>query len=227
MGQAGHGNSGTSHNGAMTGDAHLFDERSLASFDDDLFANNLRLFPIAPVFILAGILWVKFLDVEIFHIGDGIGDTPGDMLVVSYDYPRCAWEADSNHIDFARHQVILVPDGWCGLAQVWIVAEDRRAGGSHGAIDDPVVAGTHHAKATELFELFVLLQHAEVDTLVFKTGGNNQGMFGIIARFQFGGPFRAEHGHDTRADDLRLPVTTEVPAHHLGPLNAVRDAPRL
>ena len=50
-------------------------------------------------------------------------------------------------------------------------------------------------------------------------------MVGIIARLQPGGPFRSQSSDNTSADNLCLPVPSQIPAHHLGPLDAVRDLP--
>src|SRR5579884_3340894 len=61
-------------NRPMPGDTHLFNERLRASFDADFFANDLGLFPLSLIFILERVLRVEFLDIEVFDIGDGVGD---------------------------------------------------------------------------------------------------------------------------------------------------------
>src|SRR5437588_190800 len=94
-----------------------------------------------------------------------------------------ARETGSNDIDISCYQVALVPDRWSGLAQVWIVAEDRCACDGHGSIDNPIVAGPHYTETAKLFELFVLLQHAEVDSSILDARGNNQWMLRVIAGF--------------------------------------------
>src|SRR5579859_3811073 len=141
----------------MTGNAYFFDEGSPASPNFDLFANDLCLLPPALVCILVGILRVKFLDVEVLNVGDSIGDAPRNMLVVSDNHSWRAWKTGANDVYIPCYQVALVPDRWSGLAQVRVVTEDGKTRSGHSAIDNPVVAGAHHAKAAELFELFVLL----------------------------------------------------------------------
>src|ERR1051326_976806 len=130
--------------------------------DFDLFTDHLCLFPPALIFVLVRVLRIEFLDVQVLSIGDCIGDTPGDMLVVSYDYTRSARETGSNDINISSYQVTLVPDRWSGLSQMWIVAQNRRTCGGHSAIDNPIVACPQRTEAAKLFELFVLLQHAQV-----------------------------------------------------------------
>src|SRR5215471_2444512 len=65
----------------MPGNTHLFDEWELPPFYFDLLVNNLCFFPLTLVLVLVGVLWIKFLDVQVFNVGDGIGYAPGNMLV--------------------------------------------------------------------------------------------------------------------------------------------------
>ena len=209
----------------MTRNAHLFNHRLFLSAHVDRLTNDLSLVPLALKFVLVGIFRVKFLDVEILNIGDGIGDAPGDMLVMPDDNARAAGEAGADDIDIARDQVTFVPDGRGSLAQVRVVAEDRGACCGHGAIDDPVIAAAKHAEAAQLFHLLVLLQQAEVDPLVFSAGRHDQGMSGIVAGLQLRGQFDAQFGNQTSAYDLSFPVAAQVPAHHLRPLDSIGGLP--
>ena len=91
----------------------------------DFFTNHLRLFPFPLVFVLMRIVWIKFLDVEVLNIGDGVGDTPSDILVVPYDHTRSTRKTCSNHINIPGYQVILKPARRNGLAQMRVVTENR------------------------------------------------------------------------------------------------------
>src|SRR5437660_412542 len=108
----------TGQDWAVTRNAHLFNHRLFLSAHVDRLTNDLSLVPLALKFVLVGIFRVKFLDVEILNIGDGIGDAPGDMLVMPDDNARAAGEAGADDIDIARDQVTFVPDGRGSLAQV-------------------------------------------------------------------------------------------------------------
>src|SRR5712692_2202733 len=70
------------------------------------------------------VLRVKFLDVQVFNIGDGIGEAPGDMLVVANDDAGRAWEADADDINITGDQVALIPDRRSCLPQVRVITED-------------------------------------------------------------------------------------------------------
>src|SRR5579863_8255439 len=157
----------------MEGYAHLFDHGFFFVLDENLFANNLRFFPFALKFILVGILWVELLNIKVFYVGDSIGDAPRDMVVMADDNAGCAGETDPYYIDIARDKVAFVPDGRRGLPQVRIVAEDGRAGHGHGASNNPVVAGSEHSEATQLLQLLVLFQYAEIHALILDSGRNN------------------------------------------------------
>src|SRR5579885_1188607 len=152
---------------AMTSDTHLFDYWLLQPAYVDHFMDNSGLVPLALKFVLVRIFRVKFLNVKIFDIGDGIGDAPGDMLVVPNNDARRAGEAGADDIDIARDQMAFVPDRGGGLPQMRIVAEDGGACRGHGAINDPVIAAAEHAEAAQFFHLLVLLQQAEIDAPVF------------------------------------------------------------
>ena len=109
----------------MASDTYFLDKWRLATSHFDLFANHLRLFPFPPVFVLMRIVRIKFLDVEVLNIGDGVGDTPGDILVVPYDHSWRTRKTCSNDINIPGYQVILKPDRRYSLAQMRIVAENR------------------------------------------------------------------------------------------------------
>src|SRR5436190_20972049 len=69
----------------MPGNVHLFDERGLPAFYLDLLANDLCFFPFTLVLVLVGVLWIEFLDVQVFNVGDGICNAPGNVLVMPDD----------------------------------------------------------------------------------------------------------------------------------------------
>src|SRR5579859_7067159 len=209
----------------MTGHAHLFDDGFLLAFDANLLADDLRLFPFAHKFVLVGIVRVKLFDVEVFDIGDGVGQPPGDMPVVTDYDARRAGEAGPDHIDVSRRKMALVPDGGRGLPQMRVIAEDGQAGGGHGAIDRPVIAAPQHAKAAQHFQLFVLLKHSQVDARIGYAGWHNQGVAWVVAGFQLRGAFWSQLRDEVRAYDFRLPVAAQVPSHHFGPLDGIGNLP--
>ena len=94
----------------MARDAYLLNDGLILPFHLNLFAHDLGLFPLALVFVLIWVCGVKFLDIEILHIGYCVGDAPGDMLIMSDDDSWCARKAHSGYIKIARDQVAFVPD---------------------------------------------------------------------------------------------------------------------
>src|SRR5437764_1826658 len=108
----------------MSRNTDLLDQWCLASSHGNLFAYHLRRFPLPLVLIVIGVLRVKFLDVQVFNIGDRVCDAPGDMLFVPDYYARCPRETCANYIDISSDEVTLVPDRWHRLPQMRVIAED-------------------------------------------------------------------------------------------------------
>src|ERR1700694_5257399 len=131
----------------MPCDTHFLDDGRFRTLDEDLFTDNLCLFPLTDVLVLVGMLWMKFFDVEVLNIGYGIGKTPGNAPVVSNHDAGRARETHPDNIDIASNEMAFVPDRWRGLSEMRIIAEDGGTGSCHSAINDPVVAAAQHAKA--------------------------------------------------------------------------------
>src|SRR5579884_2970952 len=82
-------------------DAHLFDDRLLLALDANFFTEDPGLFPLAHVLVLVGIIGVELLDIQVFDIGDSIGDAPGHVAVMPDDDAGRAGEARANDIDIS------------------------------------------------------------------------------------------------------------------------------
>src|SRR5947207_11543455 len=89
---------------------YFFDDRLPCSLYFDLFAYDLRIFPLTHIFILIGIFWIEFFDVQVLNVGDCIGKSPGNILVMSYDNTGRAGKTYTDHIDITSYQVALKPD---------------------------------------------------------------------------------------------------------------------
>ena len=209
----------------VTSNSHFLDHWRPGSFYFDLFPYHLGIFPFTHIFVLVEIVRVEFFDIQIFYIWDGICNPPGNVLVVPYDNTRSAGKAYPNHIDIASYQVAFVPDWWGGLAQVRIITENRHTGSSHCSINYPVIACAQHTKTAQLLQLLVLFKHTQVNALVFHSRWDDQWMVGIIAGFEFCGSFASQFRNKASSYHFGFPVSSQVPTHHFGPLNAVIDLP--
>src|SRR6185436_19431743 len=170
----------------MPRDANFLDHRSLATLNLDLLADHLCHFPFPLVLILVWVLRVKFLDVKVFYIGDGIGEAPGNMLIVTNDDAGHAWETDAGDINIGGDQMAFIPDRRSSLSLMRVITEDWRSRNRQATIDHPAIACAKHAKSAQLLDIFILLKHTEVDALVFDARRDNQRVPSSVAHLQSG-----------------------------------------
>src|SRR6266852_9319456 len=70
----------------------------------------------------------------------GVGEAPGDVLVVADQHHRRAWDADAAHVVARRIHRKLVPDRRQGQMQVRVAGHERAAAGASRPGYGPVVA---------------------------------------------------------------------------------------
>ncbi len=97
-------------------------------------------------------LAVELFVVEILHVAQKRGESPGHVLVMAGDDKRQARNRDSGGMKARRAQVGHVPDVRHRELEVHIVREQRLATRSVAACNDPVVRAGHAAIARGLAE---------------------------------------------------------------------------
>src|SRR5579883_1890088 len=78
--------------------------------------------------VFAGVVGVQLLDEEIGDIAPGIGETPGDALVVPDQHDGRSRHGPALELMRGRRDVDKIPDAGDLQAKVRIVGEDRLAG---------------------------------------------------------------------------------------------------
>jgi hypothetical protein len=86
--------------------------------------------------ILPGSIWgeelfrssgaAKLLDIDVLNVGAEIGESPGDVVVVSHDDEREAREGDSSDVELAGGgglEVGLIPDSRNVVREMHVVRE--------------------------------------------------------------------------------------------------------
>ncbi len=122
----------------MTGLSDPQDHRIAAGHLNDLLA-NLQIGPLSVELHLVGVGWVDPLEEQVLDVGAGVGDTPGDPLVVTDHDTGKTGEGEAGHVQGAgiaygfTMQGILIPDRRHADAQVGVVGQDRFPRGSAGA----------------------------------------------------------------------------------------------
>src|SRR5258706_2329686 len=126
---------------------YFLDKGFFDTLKSNLLTNNLCIFPFTLVFVLIGVLGVEFLNVQISNVRRGIGDTPGNELVMPNHDTRGTRKTHADSINISRNQMTFIPDRRGSLSQVWVITKDGQTGGGHGSINYPVVACSHQTKA--------------------------------------------------------------------------------
>src|SRR5205085_281022 len=90
---------------AMTSDTYFLDDGRFTALYRNLFAHHLCLFPFPLILIKMRVLRMKFLDIQVFHVGNGIRYAPGNMLIMSNHNTRSAGETCPDDINIACYQV--------------------------------------------------------------------------------------------------------------------------
>ena len=129
-------------NGPVTRAAHRLDYVRCAFYFDALLA-DFGCAPLALVFV--AIRRVKALDVQVLVVRAGMGDGPGDALVVSeMREGRHAGERDANDVEcilrVGASEMILVIDVRHINRPVWVAGQERLAAARFATVHDPVVA---------------------------------------------------------------------------------------
>ena len=206
---------------SMSGDAYLFNNWHILAPDQNLLANNLRLFPLSQELVLTWIIRIELLHIQVLHIGDGVGNTPGNMLVMSNNHTGCAGKTDAGYIDLAADQMTFKPDRGDHLSKMRIIAEHRSATFGLCAIDHPVITASHRAQTRECTDLLILFQQAQIDPLIGDAWGHNERMVGIITGFKLSSALGSELANQAGADQFGLPVTGQAPTLDLAPLQYI------
>ena len=106
----------------------------------DRLLDNAHLLPLTLVAILVGIVWIGFIDIEIFTVGGKYGEAPGTVLIVANGNTRNLWFATTENVPAGAYQMRPVAQRWHGLRAVRIIDHHRPAILGQISTDDPVVA---------------------------------------------------------------------------------------
>ena len=121
------------------------------AFDAHGFQPHGKRRPAVRRAVAASVLRVDLLQVQVLHIGVGVGKTPGHAGGAPQHHKRQARQRGAQHVQRRggravrrlagrRLQVRHVPDGGCAQAQVRVVRQQRLARGGARAVQHPVVA---------------------------------------------------------------------------------------
>src|SRR5262245_61197771 len=97
-------------NRPMARDPHLLDVRFALAANNDLLAHDLRALPLALELIARWVGWVEPLNVNILHIGHGVGHAPCDPLIMADDNTWRTRQTHAGHGVVAAVEMHLVPE---------------------------------------------------------------------------------------------------------------------
>ena len=210
---------------AVAGYDYLFDMWAGAVAQVDLFAYDGGFFPFSLEFeagrTAAVVVGVWAFDVEVLDIGEGVGQAPGDVLVVADDDAGCAGEGGAADLEAGfgavgrgrAGEMHLVPSAGHGHDEVGIVTENRASGEGFFCGDGPGVAALSElgrGDSEPVFQLFVLVEDEaggmeEPHRLLASYALHNCGVCVWIVRFQIGGEGGVELGGQPGAGPVHFP----------------------
>jgi len=208
----------------VAGHQDLLHHRLAPTAHADLLPHDLAVHPLAAGLVLTRVLGVDPLHEQVIAVGHGIGDAPGDAIVVADDDPRHAGNGGADHIGAAAVEMHLVPDVGHLQGQVGIVGQQRLARRRFRAVHRPVVAAAPSGTG-QLLHLAQLLQQRRSQAAALSPRRDDKRRPYRIARLHTGGLLRTQPLHYPRADDLSVPVAGETPAHELADGQAVHGRP--
>ena len=199
---------------------------------DDLSA-GLERRPAVGGAVAAGVGGIDLLQVEVLDVGSGVGEAPGDVLVLPQHHHRQARQRCPSHFQAGGLEAREVPQRGRAELEVRVVGQQRPAGAGVRPGDDPVV-GAHALDARRRGDLGQPLpgrlqrttgqpEAAEQRRVV---GGGRQRL-PRVGRQQL---VDARHRHlqcQAQPQQLGGPVGAQVPGHHDAPGQAVDGVPGL
>ena len=123
----------------VTGDRDVDDHRIRAALYVDRFALERGGLELAFVLVAAGIGWILVFEKEILGVGVGVGETPGDPVVVTDHDARDPREGVADELVARTLEADLVPDRGVPHGEVRITGEDRLTGRGPRAGEGPAV----------------------------------------------------------------------------------------
>ena len=212
---------------------HIGDQRPVArsahrqrhvrlALDLDHFAARVELLPALRREYLPGA--IDALYIQVLHVRPGVGHAPGDALVAAQHYERYARERRTHHFQARRREMGEIPHSGRRQTQVRIVGEQRLAAGTAAAGQHPVVGSAVLGQAgkrerCELGRIELPIQGAVI--------GDRQRRIAGIGRQEFADLRGRKLLREAQAQQLRAPVCTQVPGHHLGPGDGIGALPGL
>ena len=200
----------------------------LAFHLDDL-VDGLEARPAVGRLVLRAVVGLDALEVEVLHIGAGIGEAPCDMLVLAEDHAGQRRHRRAGHLQLRCLDAREVPQRRRAQLQVRVVGEQRLAALGVRAVHNPVVradafdAGLGREIQGLRTELAVDSQLAEQRRVV----GGGKRLLARVWRQQLVDALDRQSQRKPHAQQLGAPIGAEVPRHHDSPGQRVFGRPWL
>ena len=110
------------------------------AFDANTFLARLKSLPAIRCLVLQWVGGVDFFQIQVLHIGAGVGKAPSHMVVVTQDHQRHARQGGAYDVLFGGLQVGVKPNGRCAQTQMGVVSQQGLARSCAIAGNYPVVA---------------------------------------------------------------------------------------
>jgi hypothetical protein len=225
------GHAGVGDHRAVARAPHRHRHVGAAAHLDDFLA-RLEAGPAAGGLVAVRVRRVELLEVDVLHVGPGVGEAPGEVFVLPEHDKRQARHRGAGDAVARRLDAREVPQRRRGQPQVRVVGDERLAGFAAAARDDPVVradavdAGRarrgvdqrHGLRAEPAVHPQALVERRVVDQrgrLVARVG-----------RQQFVDTRHRQLQRQPHAQQFVAPVAAQVPGHHDRPGHAVLRRPR-
>jgi hypothetical protein len=217
---------------------HAHDEvLARRALDADVFRHAGHSLPAAGCLHLHRVVGLEALEVQVLHIGAGVGEAPGDVFILAEHDHRQARHRRAGGLEAvrARHfDARDVPQRRCRDLQMRVVGQQRLAARRLRAGDDPVVRA--HAFDTRRrrdgLQVVDLLRRqrrqgtAQLQrTQQRRVVGRGQRRVTGIRRQQLVDALDRQRQRQPRAQQLGAPVAAQVPGHHDRPGQAVDRRP--
>ena len=218
----------------VAGGAHGVQHIGLALDLDDLLP-GLEPGPAVGRLVLVGIVGLDALQIGVLHVGPGVGQAPGDVLVLAHQHAGHAGQGGAGDLQARHVDAGEVPQRRGRELEVRITRQQRFAGGGAAAGQHPAVrahavhlalgCGGQQAQQAGLTGGLVAVQlEGFVERCVIQAGRHR---IARVRRHQLVDALFGQFERQAQPDQLTLPVGAQVPGHHDGPGQAVLGRPGL
>ena len=97
------------------------------AFDTNGFLPRFKRLPALGRLVLRGVGRVDFFQIQVLHIGTGVGEAPSHASVMAQNHQRHARQRGANHVLVGRLQMRIKPNRRCAQTQVRVVGKQGLA----------------------------------------------------------------------------------------------------